>query len=123
MSKKLSDFETKLIGRVKAAADRLEKVESIEELSPKLTVRRVKLSLEPRKVSASEVKATRGLFNVSQAVFATLIGVPKRTLEKWEQDVVPVPGLAAVLLGDMLAHPDHWQKQFSKMMVKTKQPS
>ncbi len=116
MKKQLTDFEKKLVGRVKAAAERLSTVKSIEELSPSLTVRRVKLELEPRCVSADEIKAIRKAFNVSQAIFASLIQVPKRTLEKWEQGVSVVPGPAAVLFGDMIAHPEHWMKQFMKLM-------
>lgn len=120
MNKKFTDFENKLIGRVKAAAERLDCVDRIEDLSPKITIRRVKLSLEPRKVKPEEVKNVRDDFHVSQAVFAKLIGVSKRTLEKWEQGKSQVPGPAAVLLGDMIVNPDHWKSKFSNMMVRTK---
>jgi putative transcriptional regulator len=123
MNKEFTDFENKLIGRVKAAAERLDSVDRIEDLSPKITIRRVKLSLEPRKVKPEEVKNIRHDFHVSQAVFAKLIGVSKRTLEKWEQGKSEVPGPAAVLLGDMIANPDHWKSKFSNMMVRTKQRS
>lgn len=119
MKNQLTDFEKKLVGRVKTAAERLSTVNSIEELSPRLTVRRVKLQLEPRCVSADEIKAIRKAFNVSQTIFASLVQVPKRTLEKWEQGVSVVPGPAAVLFGDMISHPEHWMKQFMKLMKRS----
>lgn len=119
MNNNLSDFDNKLIGRLKTADTRLAKVQCIEELAPELTMRRVKLELEPRSVTATEVKAIRKIFSVSQAVFAALIQVPKRTLEKWEQGTNEVPGPAAVLLGDMLANPDHWQRQFQSLMSRS----
>ncbi len=119
MKNKFTDFENKLIGRLKAADERLAKVQAVEELAPELTMRRVKLELEPRSVSASEVKAIRNVFSVSQAVFAALIQVSKRTLEKWEQGTSDVPGPVAVLLGDMLANPDHWRRQFHGLMKRS----
>jgi len=119
MNKELTNFEKRLVGRVKAAAERLSTVKSTEELSPILTVRRVKLELKPRCISGKEIKAIRKVFNVSQAIFALLVQVPKRTLENWEQGVSDVPGPAAVLFGDMLAHPEHWNKQFMLLMKRT----
>ncbi|XZE35340.1 helix-turn-helix domain-containing protein [Pirellulaceae bacterium SH501] len=116
MNEKLTDFENKLISRLKAADERLAKADSVEGLSPELTMRRVKLQLEPRSVTANEVKAIRNMFSASQSVFAALIQVPKRTLEKWEQGISEVPGPVAVLLGDMLANPGHWEKQFHRLM-------
>lgn len=117
---KKTDFEKKLLGRLKSATARLESAKSIDDLSPRLTVRRVVLDLEPRSVNGEEIKSIRQqLFNVSQAIFAQLIQVPKRTLEKWEQGTGKVPGPACVLLGDMVKSPDHWRKQFTQLLKRS----
>ena len=113
---KTTKFERTLLARLKSADKRLAEAESLDDLRPALTIRRVQLELEPRHITPRELKSIRAKFNVSQAVFAALIQVSTRTLQKWEQGVKPVDGAAAVLLGDMLRHTDHWSKQFSKVM-------
>ena len=56
---KKTDFEKKLLGRLKSATARLESAKSIDDLSPRLTVRRVVLDLEPRSVNGEEIKSIR----------------------------------------------------------------
>ena len=44
------------------------------------------------------VKALRNKLNMSQTVFAAMLGVTKKTIEKWEQGTNPVGGTSAKLL-------------------------
>jgi len=116
MMVKTTRVEEVLLARLKVADKRLAETKSLNDLRPALTMRRVKLDLVPRQISPSELKAIRAKYDVSQAVFAALIQVSTRTLQKWEQGVKPIDGAAAVLLGDMFRHPEHWSKQFGRLM-------
>jgi len=49
-------------------------------------------------LSKEDVKKIRQELKMSQAVFATVIGVSKKTIEKWEQGKNPVSGPAAKLI-------------------------
>ncbi len=49
-------------------------------------------------VSNEFVKQLRNSLNMSQNVFASVIGVKKKTVEKWEQGKNPVAGLTGKLL-------------------------
>jgi putative transcriptional regulator len=49
-----------------------------------ITVRRIKLNLEPRDYAPEEIKWTRENLRVSQTVFARLMGVSVKTVEAWE---------------------------------------
>lgn len=44
------------------------------------------------------VKKLRKRLGMSQSIFATVLGVTKKTIEKWEQGVNPIKGCAARLL-------------------------
>ena len=107
----LSPFEKKLLSRVRAANHRLASVESIDELRPQLTMRRVKLDLAPRPISGEEVKMVRSALGVSQGVFAAFIQVSVRSLQNWEQGRKEVPGCPARLIGEMLRDPNYWTKR------------
>ena len=113
-SKKLSAFELKLLGRVRAANKRLNGVEDIEDLRPELTIRRVKVDLKPRCISGDEVKQVRKDLGASQAVFAVFIQVPIRTLQEWEQGRSEVSGIAARLIGEMLTDITYWRGRFAE---------
>lgn len=54
-----------------------------------------------------EVRAIREKTGLSQARFATLIGVSKRTLENWEQGRLHPTGPARALLRILDADPQH----------------
>jgi putative transcriptional regulator len=56
-------------------------------------------------VEAPDVKALRESTQVSQAEFARLIGVSKRTLENWEQNRTVPSGPARALLKIVAADP------------------
>lgn len=107
----MSEFESKLLSRLKAANKRAQGVEAIEDLRPQVTLRRVKLHLEPRSISGEEIKKIRHSFKISQAVFALFIQVPVRTLQEWEQGRSEIPGCAARLLGEMIHNPNYWQER------------
>ena len=51
-----------------------------------------------KEVDANFVKNLRKKLGMSQNVFASVLGVTKKTIEKWEQGVNPVKGCSARLL-------------------------
>lgn len=112
----MNSFEKKLAARVAAGRKRVESVEHISELRGEVTLRRVKLDLEPRPVTGEEIKSVRKMLRASQAVFAAYIQVPKRTLQEWEQGRSVVPGCAARLIGEMLRDPVYWTDSFKKVI-------
>jgi len=90
-------------------------LQSVEKGKP-ITVRTVKLNLEPGKYGPGEVKATRNLLGMSQAIFAQLLGVSTKTLQSWEQGNREVPGPARRLLDDFQGNSRHWVKVINKAM-------
>ncbi len=112
----LSPFESKLIERLKGANQRLQGVDDIEQVRPELTIRRVKLKLKPRAISADDIKEARRVFGVSQAVFAMFLQVKGRSLQEWEQGRAKVPGCVARLIGEILSDQDYWLKRFKETM-------
>ena len=50
------------------------------------------------KVNNDFVKKLRKKLNMSQSIFATILGVTKKTIEKWEQGANPIKGCSARLL-------------------------
>ena len=105
----MTPFGKKLLARLRKANERLEGVEKIDDLQSQLTVRRVKLHLEPRAISGAEIKEIRQSFNASQGVFAMFIQVPVRTLQEWEQGRSTISGSAARLIDEMIRDPEYWR--------------
>ena len=108
----LTAFERKLLGRVRAANERLSKTEDLEDLRSELTFRRVKIDFKPRSITSDEIKQVRKKLRASQAVFAMFIQVPLRTLQEWEQGRAEVSGIAARFIGEMLDNEVYWRARF-----------
>lgn len=68
-----------------------------ESLHKRFTMRTVDLNLEPQEYGPEQVRATRESLGASQAVFAKLLGVTAKTVQSWEQGLVP-PSMARRLL-------------------------
>jgi DNA-binding transcriptional regulator YiaG len=89
------------------------------EPEKKLTIRTVRLDLEPAPYTANDVKRTRELLNTSQVVFARLLGVSVKTVRCWEQgDREPSP-MACRFMDEINHSPDHWKARLNEA-VKTK---
>jgi len=113
---KMTSFETRLLGRLTKARETIESSASRQQLRSKVTISKVSGDIQPREVTASDVKQIRKALGVSQAVLAAFIQTPVRTLQEWEQGRLPVSGCAKRLLRDMLETPSHWQSNFKKSM-------
>jgi DNA-binding transcriptional regulator YiaG len=54
-------------------------------------------------VTGKEVKAARTRLNMNQQAFAAALGVNQGTISRWEQGKIPVPEIAARLIGRLAA--------------------
>jgi len=70
-----------------------------------LRVGQIEVPEPPPAFSARDVTRIRGRLNMSQAAFAALLAVSRRTVEKWEQGArTPASGTARLL--QFIEHPD-----------------
>jgi DNA-binding transcriptional regulator YiaG len=79
-------------------------------LHKKFTIRDVELDLRPRSYDAQSVKDTRYCLQVSQAVFAEMLGVSKECVQKWEQGLGAPSGAACRLMDVINYDPEGWFK-------------
>ncbi|MEY4590019.1 MAG: hypothetical protein RL497_2095 [Pseudomonadota bacterium] len=63
-------------------------------------------SVRSHAVKVSVAAAARAKIGVSQAVFATMLGISKRTLQEWEQGRKEPSGAAKTLFKVALKHPE-----------------
>lgn len=84
----------------------------------RFTVRTAEVGPGPREFKAEDVKAVRGHFRASQAVFADFLGVSVAALRSWEQGARPVPGIASRYLDDLIAFPQLWERRARKLAAK-----
>lgn len=59
--------------------------ESLAHARGELTLRTTVLPAPPPKLTKKRVQAVRAELNMSQSVFASLLNVPTKTLQSWEQ--------------------------------------
>lgn len=67
------------------------------------------------------VKNLRKKLNMSQNVFSSVLGVTKKTIEKWEQGVNPIKGCSARLLFLLNKKPDLINEIYKINMVNRKE--
>jgi putative transcriptional regulator len=89
-------------------------IQSGEALNKKYTVRTIRLDLEPRTLTAGEIKALRETLNLSQAIFAGLLGVNTSTVKAWEQGRREPSATAFRLLDEIAANPRYWLKKVQR---------
>ena len=75
-----------------------------------ITIRTIRLQLEPTECAPEDIKNTRNRLNISQAVLAQLMGVSPKTIQSWEQGTRPIPGPARRLLDEFNKNREHWIK-------------
>lgn len=86
-------------------------VASDKSITSKYNCRRVIVDLHPQAYTGQMVKETRTLLDASQAVFALVLGVSVRTLQKWEQGEQEPSPIACRFMDEIRAAPDHFQKR------------
>jgi putative transcriptional regulator len=72
--------------------------EGVDHAAGKITARSIQLRTRPMALSGSDITQIREKLNVSQAVFADLLNVPKTTAVSWERGLRSPSGAALRLL-------------------------
>ena len=101
LNKKRGSFEDAVIKSFDSFFEAVERGEPI-------SVRKVKLDLEPRRYRPADIKQLRHKMNVSQAIFAQLLAVSVKTIQGWEAGATKAPGLACRLLDEISVDPRNW---------------
>ncbi len=99
---------------IEALTELRDALRSGEPIETRFTVRTVELNLEPRDNSPGDVRNVRTLLNVSQALFARILGVSVKTVRAWEQGVRPVNSMASRFMDEIAATPQHWRDRIDE---------
>lgn len=66
-------------------------------------------------VASADVRGIRGKLDVSQDVFAGLLGVSTNTVRAWEQGVNPLSKIAARFLDEVNRNPEYWKQRVEEL--------
>ncbi len=91
-------------------------------LEQKFTVRTVELDLRPRAYRAEDVRRTRRILNVSQALFARFLGVDVKTVRSWEQGLKQPSPIACRFMDEIASTPEHWHERLRQMITRKAHP-
>lgn len=94
-----------------AVIDSLKDFVAKAERGEPITVRTVRLNLQPHNYRARDVRLTREKLGVSQAVFAQLLAVSVDLVQAWEQGVRKPQPIACRLLDEVNSDPKRWLKR------------
>jgi putative transcriptional regulator len=78
-----------------------------------LTIRTVKLDLEPAEYSPADIQQLRALLGMSQAVFAKLLAVSAKLVQHWEHGQRSPQPIARRLLDEVRADPERWKAKLN----------
>ncbi|TWU58510.1 hypothetical protein Poly51_12890 [Rubripirellula tenax] len=106
---------SELVERLERFAKKLEAVDSVDDLSTFLTVRKVKLSLSPATFSGEQVKAVRESLQVSQAVFADFLGVSVGAVRDWEQGINEPIGPVCRIMEEITNDLKSWSRRIREL--------
>jgi putative transcriptional regulator len=109
--KKLTSIERDLVEGLEGFLDDLT---SDADIETKYTCRRMVLDLEPVPYSAAQVKATRKLLRISQALFAKFLGVATNTVRAWEQNKANPQDIACRFMDEIQRNPDYYRKRIAQ---------
>jgi putative transcriptional regulator len=93
-----------------------EALESGEKITEKFTCRKVTLDLLPVLYGPKNVKATRKLLMVSQAMFAKFLGVSVKTVRAWEQGQYVPKDMACRFMDEIQKNPEYWRKRLRELI-------
>ena len=74
------------------------------------------LDLDRTPLDSESVKRIRGILGVSQAVFASFLGVSVRAVQSWEQGKKTPSELASRFMDEIRHNPDYWMGRFKSLI-------
>jgi DNA-binding transcriptional regulator YiaG len=104
----------RVIQRLEVFKDALK---SGQRISDRFTCRKVVLDLEPVVHGPAQVKMTRELLNVSQALFGKFLGVSVNTIRAWEQGANVPSAMASRFMDEIRRDPKHWIERLKTALV------
>ncbi|MEX2309716.1 MAG: helix-turn-helix domain-containing protein [Pirellulales bacterium] len=108
---KLTDIERDLVEGLEGFVKDLK---SNKRIPDKYTCRRMVLDLHPQRYTATQVKSTRKLLQVSQALFAQFLGVSPQTVRSWEQGKTPPKDIACRFMDEIRRNPEYWRQRIAE---------
>ena len=109
---KKPSVEERIIQGLEGFAEALEKG---EDITKRFTCRKIVLNLHPTSYSPEQVKATRALLGMSQALFAQFLGVSVNLVQAWEQGQRKPEHMACRFLEEIRNDPDYWRERFLEL--------
>lgn len=109
----LNDVERDLLEGMEGFLDALKSETPLDKL---FTCRRVVLDLAPHSYTKEQVKGTRMLLNVSQALFAKFLGVSVKTVRAWENGKAP-NDIACRFMDEIQRNPDYWRQRLRESIT------
>jgi DNA-binding transcriptional regulator YiaG len=101
-----------------ARAKRIDEVlETTGNLATRFTCRTIRLQLEPKEYSGTDVKKVRDLLGVSQPLFAQFAGVSAAAIRDWEQNIKPPTKTVCRLMDEITSNPSTPDRESSKTLV------
>ena len=82
-----------------------------EPINRRFTVRTVVLDLEPGAYAPTSIQSMRQKLDVSQAVFARIMGVSSHTVQAWEQGKREPSRTVRRLMDDIQDDPQRWVRR------------
>ena len=113
MSRSLGEKICKRLGAFAAV------LENHESISERFTCRTIKLQLQPQSYGPQQVKETRKLLGVSQAIFAQFLGVSVKAVSAWEQGAKNPSEMACRFMDEIRHNPRYWQERLRESAVRT----
>jgi DNA-binding transcriptional regulator YiaG len=110
MKKKQRDIAAEIITDLKELHAALRAGVPLQE---KYTVRTVRTVPDPGDYNAADIKKTRELVGVSQAVFARMLGVSAALVRSWECGQRKPAPIARRLLDLISANPSNWREMIN----------
>jgi len=94
-----------------------EALKNRKTVSQQLNCRKIVLDLAPTAYDPKLARQTRELLNVSQAVFASFLGVSTNTVRAWEQGVNAPSEMACRFMDEIRHDPDYWRERLKEMVI------
>jgi putative transcriptional regulator len=85
-----------------------------DNVTTKLTCRKVTLDLQPPAYTPKAVRDTRKTLKVSQAVFAQFLGVKPTAVRSWEQGRQAPSEMARRFMDEIRRNPEYWRTRLSE---------
>ena len=112
----------KILEGLRGVADKLESDRPTEAVFEQLNCRRYVLDLKPVQFGSEDVKRLREELQVSQAIFASLIGVSVKTVQAWEQGKNPPQQVASRFMDEIQTDLDYWKKKLAQRIRPSREP-